>query len=174
MAVRPLARYLPSLNLFPHLQTGEAILAHATDVGHSVFIHQIFTKHIAWARHFSRRRNKTDAARAGRLEREEDSKQEMHTLSVGDECFGEREGSAGGEEMAKECPREGRIGGEPSRRDHAGVWEACSKPRKQGRAVHISIYVLWFLSSRSPNPTHIEAYQSVPRLPASGLRNLGL
>lgn len=46
LAVRPLARYLPSLNLFPHLQTGEAMLTHATDVGHSVFSHQIFAKPI--------------------------------------------------------------------------------------------------------------------------------
>lgn len=91
------APYLPSLNLFPRLQTGETVVTHATDAGLcSVFIHHTFTEHAACARPFPRRWSKTDAAPAGRLEREEDSHQEMQSVSIGDKCFGEREGSACG------------------------------------------------------------------------------
>lgn len=87
----------------------------------------------------------------------------------------EKEVRAGGEEMARECPREGCIGGEPYRRDPAGVWEACSKPRKQGRAMPVSIDVLWFLSSLPPPHPHQSVGISVCSLPpCSGLRNLDL
>lgn len=86
MAVRPLARYLTSLNSFPPLQMGVPVLKPAIDVGQMLFIHQIVPEHIAWTRHCFRYwiLQGTKQICPFQRGRKTIKKQEMHSISIGE------------------------------------------------------------------------------------------